>query len=190
MKTKMIVSGLCCSLFVLSSCTSNMQNLSGNALFSPVAKVGQQQTDSDILGTMRTVNRNEVAVAREALRKSSNPKVRSYAAYLKTQHTSNLIQALKVGRKIGVKPVENQNARTLQQQGKQEREALAGLHHQAFDKAFIADMITDHTNALQLIDQLTQQASNGALINYLKDTRAHVAMHLQQAKAIQQGLPA
>ena len=190
MKSKIILSSLFCSLYLLASCSSNTVGSNPNALFPQTVKTNQKQTDADILGIMVALDRNEIAVAREAQRKSSNREVRSYAAMLNKQHSSNILAAKRVGRVIGVKPVENQNAQSLRMQGTQEREALAALNRQSFDKTFIADMITDHTNGLHLIDQLSRDTTNATVLNYLKDTRAHVAMHLQTAKNIQQTLPA
>ncbi len=74
------------------------------------------------------------------------------------------------------------------------RKAIASLNHLqngAFDRVYIADMVKGHTAALQLLNQkLIPLATNPLVKQLLENTRNHVIMHLQKAKAVQAQLAA
>jgi len=144
------------------------------------------QSSADILGVVVTLNKNEIAAAREAKRKAVNPAVKRYANMLYTQHTKNLQKTINLSRKLGVTPATNNLTMMLQNKGQQEMATLASLNGRDFDRAYINDMVTDHTEALQLLDQILLKRSLGLLLTkHLKSTRDHIAMHLHKAERIQ-----
>lgn len=158
--------------------TMQSASYSGNAM--------QAQTDAKVLGAMIVLNQNEIASAQMAEKKSSNPAVVNYAKLMVNQHNNNLREMENMSRKLGVMPEQGNAAMDLQRKGKQEMTMLSKLNSGAFDKAYMAAMVKDHTAALALIDhRLTQQAYNPQLRSALVATRGHVANHLAQAKMIQ-----
>lgn len=66
---------------------------------------------------------------------------------------------------------------------------LIPLDGERFATAFMAAMIKGHSDVLAMIDgKLLTTAKNDAVKSHLTATRAHVAMHLEEAKKIQAGL--
>jgi len=176
--------GICCLTAGCAGHTpSSVYPLNGQMLGSPAAQV---RTDSDILGTLVVINKNEIAAAQLARRQGQNARVKNYANFMIKEHSTNLRQTKRLSQKLDMMPELNGRvAMNLQQKGQQELQMLQGLSGKAFDSAYMAAMVNDHTEALSLISQLNNQTSNPMIKNQLKVTRAHVAEHLQRATVIQ-----
>jgi putative membrane protein len=167
--------------------SSMLLAINANAAAMPTVTPEQKQKDAEIIAVLVTLNKNEVAAAKEALKKAKTPAVKKYAKMLKQEHTANLAATLKVSKKIDIAPLNSVAAVVaLQQGGKEELVALEALKGNEFDKAYIDAMVKDHTNALNLIDNdLMKNVTNPALKAQIEATRPHIAMHLQEGQMIQ-----
>ncbi len=155
-----------------------------NPLYSPNAK-----TDAKVLGALVALNQGEIAAAAVAQNKATHASVKKFANFLHAAHNQNLQETLNVSKTIGVVPENGNAAIMLQRLSHKELASLNHLSGGAFDRAYIADMVRDHTAGLRLIDsQLLKVASNPVLIKHLEITRNHVADHLRKAEAIQKEL--
>ncbi|ATD67297.1 hypothetical protein CNR27_07465 [Luteimonas chenhongjianii] len=68
-----------------------------------------------------------------------------------------------------------------------QREQLAQLEGQAFEKAWIEAMVMGHQEALTKLDsELIPSASDSRVRDHLQSTRAVIAAHLETARALQQ----
>ncbi|MBA2656389.1 MAG: DUF4142 domain-containing protein [Tatlockia sp.] len=149
----------------------------------------QMQMDAKILGAVMVIDKNEISAASLAQKKSMNPAVRDYAAYLYNQHSQNLQAVQALSQRINVAPVQGEVAKRLQAHGRHMMATLNRVNHAAFDRVFIAQMIKGHTAALNLLNQkLIPMALNPLVKAQLEMTRNHVSMHLQRAMAIQSQL--
>ncbi|MDP1603280.1 MAG: DUF4142 domain-containing protein [Legionella sp.] len=185
MKSKFIYSLTFSAVLLASGCSQNNENVY-QTYDRPLNSV-QAHVDARILATVIVLNKNEIAAAQEAQRKSSNPAVRSYAALMIREHSRNLQETRNLAQKLGVRPEEGSAAILLHKKGQHELAMLSGLQGRAFDKAYIGAMVKGHSEALHLIDQkLLPQAYNPAVRRHLEILRSHVLMHLQQAKLVQQ----
>lgn len=188
MKSKVILTSLLCSsIYMLSACSTNPVKPITHGLF-PAAMGHQKHSDADVLGIMVALNKGEIGAAREAEKRASSPAVKRYASFLDKQHTQNLKTAMHLSHKLHVQPAQNSVVQTLEDHAAREKASLASVQNRDFDRAYINDMINDHTEALHLIDHLLKETADPALVNYLKDTRAHVAMHLQKAEQLRKQL--
>lgn len=176
--------GICCLTAGCAGHTpSSVYPLNGQMLGSPAAQV---RTDSEILGTLVVLNNNEIAAAQLARRHGQNMRVKNYANFMVKEHGTNLRETKRLSQKLDLMPdLNGRVAMNLQQKGQQQLQMLQGLNGKAFDSAYMATMVNDHTAALSLVGQLYNQTSNPMLQNQLKMTRAHIAEHLQRASVIQ-----
>lgn len=177
---------IACSVFLFAG------NVNANhAAVDPVAQNSKAHTqkDGEIIAILLVVNKNEIAAAKEALKKTTNPAVKQYAQMIEKEHTKNLQETLKTDKKIGVTPIAGKIAVTLKQDGKKELIAISVLKGNDFDKAYIKAMVKGHSDVLHMMDDnLLKNVSNPALKKLLLATRPHIQAHLQQAQAIQNEL--
>lgn len=142
--------------------------------------------DGEIIATLMTLNKGEIAAATVALKKTSDPAVKDYAQMLMKDHTANLKQTIQMSHQLHLPPVDTKMVKNLQADTKKQLKTLKGLNGQAFDKMFIGDMVTDHQNALNIIDNtMLVNVNNIALKKQVEATRVHIAHHLEVAQEIQ-----
>ena len=183
MKSKYMLSLVCCAV-LSSGCSTHDSNYMDNSYPNGVMSVNAKM-DAKILGSLIVLNKNEIAAANLAVTKSTNPAVRNFAELMHKEHNQNLQDTENLSHKIGVMPKKGEVAIMLEKKGHRELASLNRLHNKSFDAVYMADMIKDHTNALNLLDKCIKEAANPMVRQHLIATRAHVAMHLNRAKQIQ-----
>lgn len=147
-----------------------------------------KMAEAEILATVTAIDLNEINAAAQAQTKDISQPVKSYAKLLHQEHGMNMEQTLKLGQQIGATPVITTSVERLQKKGAGELAAFVQLDGQAFERAYVEAMVKGHTEALAKIDdQLQKSAGNAALKKHLTGTRAHVASHLEKAKALEAG---
>lgn len=143
-------------------------------------------TDANALALLMAINNHEIAAANVALEeKKVDGDVEDFAEMMKKEHTANNVDTGKLATKLGIKPEENDDIKAM---AKKEGKALVkmrALDKEAFSKAYIDSMVTGHSEALAKIDQAMTSATNEDLKKHLKDTRDHVAHHLEEATEVQ-----
>lgn len=175
------------TIVLASGCGLNSSATDNNGMMNYNSSTSMQnQKEADALAIVMTINNNEINSARVALAKSSNPMVRNYAKFLENQHTKNLQETVNLSHKLNIAPQKNKIALMLQNKGAQEVTMLNSLSGSALDKAYINAMVKDHAEGLQVIDHLLNKVTNPMVRNHLMMTRSHVAMHLKEARKIQQ----
>jgi putative membrane protein len=145
--------------------------------------------DGEVIATLITINKNEIAAANLAEKKQISPMVKNYAKLLHKDHSQNLNNTIKLSHKINERPEQTEGVIALRKHGQEEMATLQPLNGQKFEVAFINDMVKGHQAALDKIDNtLLQNAHNPQLKRHLQMTRNKVAQHLQIAKKIQSQL--
>ena len=156
---------------------------------SDVPSTAQTNKDGEIIALLVAADKNEIAVAKEALKKGTTPAVKHYAKLLKLQHTKNLNGALKLSKKIGIAPIETATVISLQEDGAKELVTLSSLKGKEFNKEFVDAMVTGHTDVLKMIDDnFLKNVSNPSLKKFVLATRPHIEAHLKQGQKIQKSL--
>lgn len=142
--------------------------------------------DAEVLGFLGAVDDNEIVAAAQAKMEKLSPQVMAYAKMLHEQHGKHAEMTLKLGQQIGVTPLETAAVDKLRVKGAGALAALIPLDGPAFEAAYIAAMVKDHTEVLSMIDgQLMKAATNDAVKKHLAETRAHIAEHLKMAKGLE-----
>lgn len=152
------------------------------------AQSENQKKDGEIIAMLITLNKNEVAASREALKRHVSPMVKKYAGRLQRDHSKNLQDTLNLSHKINEKPVKTADVAELKEKGQQMLVTLKPLKNQEFQVTFIDDMVKGHDEAIKKLDESLQAASNPALKAHLEKTRATVKEHLEMAQMIQNKL--
>lgn len=157
------------------------------ALTSAHASQAKQTMDyNHIIAWFMVLNKNEIAASKAVVDKTQNEQVKEYAQMMIDQHTKNLDAVIALSKKIKMKPIDDAAVKSLRTQGKQGVKKLDSLNGPALDIAYINAMVAGHTDALQHIDNnIMKKVHNDDLKAYVTDTRGHVEMHLEKAKAIQ-----
>jgi len=141
--------------------------------------------DAEAIATVMAVNDHEIQAAGLALSKSVGDEVRAYAQMMDKEHRANQEQTRKLSETAGIAPGETDKVKVLKQKTAGERQALAAKSGSDFEAAYIDAMVKDHADVLAKIDgELLPAATDAAVQAHLKKTREHVAMHLEQARKL------
>jgi putative membrane protein len=152
--------------------------LTGSAYAQGTAK----PTDPQIAHIAYTAGQLDIAAAKQALAKSKNTEVRSFAEDMVRDHTAVNKQALDLVKKLKVTPQDNDTSRTLTKQAADKRAELAKLTGTAFDKAYVANEVAYHNGALETL--LIPSASNAELKSLLQTGLKVFQGHEQHAEHI------
>ncbi|TAA28534.1 DUF4142 domain-containing protein [Pseudoxanthomonas winnipegensis] len=136
--------------------------------------------DSEALGVLSAINQHEIAAGQQAQSRQLPPKVAAYAAMMVKDHSENDEQIQQLG-----PPRDSAPATAQKTKGEAELAAL-GEHKADYAKAYVEAMVKGHTEALKAIDdKLLPLAKSSEVKLHLEKTRAAVAQHLEEAKALQ-----
>lgn len=138
------------------------------------------------LSIIKTIDKNEIAAAKIALKRSENKAVRAFANMMITEHGQNLVQDKAMKRQIHAKFIAVAKVKTLKRQGKMLLAKLKPLRAEKFDTTYINAMIQGHQEALNLIkNELIPREKDAKTVEFLKETQKHVSKHLATAKQIE-----
>jgi putative membrane protein len=133
------------------------------------AQAADKPTDPQIAHIAYTAGAIDVAAAKQAIAKSRNKVVVSFAKDMLRDHDAVNKQALALVGKLNVKPEDNATSRALSDAAGKTKAALAKLRGAAFDKAYVANEVAFHqqvNGALQAL--LIPSASNSELKGLLE----------------------
>lgn len=161
------------------------------ALMMAPALAGAQPagpSDAEIAHIAYTAGQIDIEAADQALARSQDPQVRSFAEVMKRDHAAVNDQALALVKKLNVTPQDNATSAALSKQATETRQELAALNGPAFDRAYIRNEVSFHqTVNTALKDTLIPSADNAELKGLLEtglqlfgEHQAH-AEHLAKA---------
>jgi putative membrane protein len=101
-------------------------------------------TDAQIAHIAYTAGAIDVAAGKQAIAKSKNKEVLSFAQEMVRDHTAVNDQALALVKKLGVKPEDNPTSQSLSKDAAAKLAELGKLKGAAFDKAYVANEIAFH----------------------------------------------
>jgi len=123
----------------------------------------------------------EVQLGQLALEKSSNPDVKQFAREMVGDHTKLGTEMKQVAQQLGVKPPDKPSSKTKSTMTK-----LQALNGDAFDKAYIKDMVKDHQQDEKEFKQAGLNTSNPALKDVISQGAQMIGQHLQLIEQIAQ----
>ncbi len=133
------------------------------------AMAGDGPSDAEIAHIAYTAGQIDIAAAKQALAKSRNAEVRSFAEVMVRDHEAVNQKALALVGKLGVTPADNSTSQDLSRQAAATLDRLNRLEGAAFDRAYAANEAAYHrtvNGALQ--STLIPAADNGELKSLLE----------------------
>jgi len=142
--------------------------------------------ERNALGVLNAINEHEVATAEQALTKPLPDDVAAYARRMIEEHSRNREQTDRFNPDASAPEAAAQRDKAAAA-----REQLGATADDRYARAYVDAMVKDHTEALAALDnELIPAAENDAVREHLAMTRSHVAAHLEQARALQDAMPA
>jgi putative membrane protein len=161
--------GMLC-LSVVFACNKNNNNNNDNEL---------SKQDRNFITAASYGNNNEVAAGAVASTKASDTSVRSFGAFMVTEHTTaqSELKGLADNWQIQTPTTPDSIHILLMKQ----MEPLMG---HAFDTAYMKSQVMDHNTAIQLFQQEANSGENRKLRDYANKYLPHIMMHKQMADSI------
>jgi putative membrane protein len=163
--------------------------LSANAILTFAAPANAAgPTDPQIAHIAYTAGNLDVAAGKQALARSHNKVVRSFAQEMVRDHQAVNAKALALVKKLHVTPEDNATSKGLTKSAAATRARLSHLSGRAFDKAYIDNEVAYHKTVNGALEgTLIPSANNGELKSLLETGlnlfREHQAHAEQVAKA-------
>lgn len=173
-------------LLAISAIFLSFFSLIVSAATNAQANMGEQQKDGKILEVLILIDNNEINLAKQAEKKSTDANVKSFADAMLKDHSKNLENIEALAKKMHITPVSSNRINLLKRAGAEEIKALGSKQGKDFNVAYVDAMVKGHEKALKIIDEkLIPHTSNQELINLLNATKKTVSQHLEMAKNLQ-----
>jgi putative membrane protein len=164
----------------LSAAVAAVSLISGAALAQ-----GAKPSDPQIAHIAYTAGVIDIEAAKQALSKTSNKDVKTFAEDMARDHEAVNKQALDLVKKLNVTPQDNDTSKTLSKNAAEKRAELAKLKGAEFDKAYIANEVAYHKAVDSALETtLIPNASNPELKSLLQTGLKIFQGHEQHAEHV------
>jgi putative membrane protein len=164
----------------LSAAIAAVSLLSGAAMAQSA-----KPSDPQIAHIAYTAGLIDIAAAKQALGKTSNKDVRSFAEDMVRDHEAVNKQALDLVKKLNVTPEDNDTSKTLSKNAAAKIAELDKLSGAAFDKAYVANEVAYHKAVDSALETtLIPSASNAELKSLLQTGLKIFQGHEQHAEHV------
>lgn len=142
-------------------------------------------TDPQIAHIAYTAGALDVTAAKQALKKTHNPKVRAFAETMVRDHDAVNAKALALVKKLGVTPQPNPTSTALSQAAAKEMKVEARLSGVAFDRAYLKNEVAYHRTVNDALrTTLIPSAHNAELKSLLQTGLTLFGEHQQHAEML------
>jgi putative membrane protein len=156
---------------------------------SAVAQQGASPNDAQIAHIAYTAGALDLEAGNQALTKSHNKAVRSFARTMVRVHGAVNQQALALVKKLGVTPEANATSEALTKQARDKARELGKLSGKAFDRAYIQNEVAFHRTVNgALSTTLIPSARNAELKSLLETGLTLFQEHQKHAEQIEKNL--
>jgi putative membrane protein len=142
------------------------------ACLLPGAALAQSSkpTDPQIAHIAYTAGQLDIDAAKQALAKSKNKDVRSFAEDMARDHAAVNKQALDLVKKLNVTPEDNDTSRALTKAAADKKAQLDKLSGAEFDKAYVANEVAYHKTVNGALETTLIPSANNAELKSLLQT--------------------
>ena len=156
---------------------------------APFAQAADKPTDPQIAHIAYTAGVIDIDAAKQAIKKSKNKDVVSFAKDMVRDHEAVNEQALALVKKLKVTPEDNATSKALTKEITTEKAKLEKLKGAAFDKAYIDNEVAYHKQVNKALKStLIPDAKNAELKDFLKTGLKIFEGHEQHAEMVAAGL--
>jgi putative membrane protein len=154
-----------------------------------VAENAAAPTDAQIAHIAYTAGQLDVEAGKQALAKSHNKAVRSFAETMVRDHGAVNEQALALATKLHLTPQDNATSEALTNQAREKARELSKLRGPAFDRAYIQNEVAFHRTVNgALKTTLIPGASNAELKSLLETGLSLFQEHQKHAEQLEKNL--
>jgi putative membrane protein len=145
-----------------------------------------QLSDANIAAIVVEADTIDINNGKLALKKSHDPRVRAFAKEMIRDHSAINKAAVKLVKKLGVKPEPSDLSRSLEASARKTMTRLSKLHGKAFDRAYTNNEVAYHKLVIQTAKTaLIPDAQNPELKQTLVKTAPVFEAHLHHAEWMQ-----
>lgn len=170
-------SALIFSLLALTAC-SQMSIEPGSASGGQSASQASRQ-DAKFMEDIAQANLAEIATGKLAASKAESMEVRRYGQLMVDEHTALMNEGGQLAAKKGMAMPKSPDLK--HQAALKKLQLVSGP---GFDRAYMEQMVGDHEQTLQLLNQTVAQAGDPELRAHAQKALPHVQHHLQLARRI------
>lgn len=146
---------------------------------SAAAGASVASPDAQFFRDIAQANLAEIAAGKLAVATAQSPAVRGFAQRMIDDHTMMLAEGSRLARAKGIPVPTAPDAR--HQAAAKQLEALAG---ESFEREYMEQMVKDHVETLQLLEQAYAQMKDQDLRAHAQKGIPHVRQHLDAARRI------
>jgi putative membrane protein len=158
---------------------SNSGSHSGSSMSSSSTKSNLSLSDKKFVRDAAQGGMAEVELGKLATEKASSDDVKKFGQRMVDDHTKAADQLKQVASSEGI-----QLPQALSAKDKMTEERLSKLSGEQFDKAYMADMVKDHTQDVTEFQHESHSGKDAAVKNFASQTLPTLEDHLKQAKEI------
>lgn len=149
-------------------------------------KMGMQRMDDRmILSTLAQGNDAEIKGAEQAIAKTRNGEVRTFAQMMQRDHSAANDKIIQISRTVSPgDSLDTPRTKMKRDDGEDRRGLYALLEPAVFDSVYAAQAVKDHRAKLEMIAELTPQAKDATVRTLLEEMRPTVSEHLRQAELL------
>ena len=146
-------------------------------------------TDPQIAHIAYTAGAIDIAAAKQALARSHNKAVRSFAQEMVRDHQAVNDKALALVKKLHVTPQDNPTSDALSKQAKATLDKLSHLSGSAYDRTYVDNEVAYHKTVNGALEKtLIPSAKNGELKSLLETGLTLFREHQAHAEQVAKGL--
>ena len=146
-------------------------------------------TDPQIAHIAYTAGAIDIAAAKQAVARSHNKAVRSFAQEMVRDHQAVNDKALALVKKLHVTPQDNPTSDALSKQAKATLDKLSHLSGSAYDRAYVDNEVAYHKTVNGALEKtLIPSAKNGELKSLLETGLTLFREHQAHAEQVAKGL--
>lgn len=127
----------------------------------------------------------EVELGELAATQATSASVREYGQHLKSDHAKANEKLKEIAKKRSI-----ELPTALNEEQKSAAAKLKAMRGEAFDRAYLQQMISDHRKAIELFEKQAQSASDDALKEFAAETLPTLRSHLEQAQDLEKKIGA
>ena len=143
------------------------------------AAAGSTSPDAQLMRDIAEANMAEIATGKLAVSKAQSGPVKQFGQHMVDEHTKMQSEGAKLA---SAKKIAMPSAPDAKHQAAAKKlESLAGA---SFDKAYMEQMVKDHTETLQLLQKTVSQAKDPEVRAHAQKAMPHVQKHLEMAKQV------
>jgi len=143
------------------------------------ASAGAGRSDARFMDAIAQADLAEIETGKLALAKAQSPEVKRFAQHMVDEHTAMLSEGKQLAAARSMRTPERPD---LKHRAATQR--LEMLSDASFDRTYMQQMVADHNNTLELLQQAAAQASDSRLRAHAQKAIAHVQQHMEMARRL------